>query len=233
MSDERPTAQDLYKELLGNVSSLRFDEPKDVVSVRLHGGPNTSLATLYAELDDTAPGVIGVRLECELMGTRQLVATAGVPPGFAGIVAIATGIVADCWHATAYGTLQQAALTCKLGVRPCCSGHKVEVPAALQQSVPRLLTLEPAAVLPLNRHEGAYNLLWGTSGSFGIFRTERILRVKALADAGADGTLSGFAQTIIHWPAETWFDAYPRGNSEGPRTLTFGNTLYYQVELVS
>jgi hypothetical protein len=224
--------KDPWKELVGNVGALSPTQPRNVVSVPVEGGPNSSLATLYVHLDGRAAFNVAVRLEAELLGTRGLVGTAGIPPGFDGLAIIATGIVADCWHASAYGVLPQGSLDCKLGVRPCCSGHRVEIPAALQHDVPSLKTLEPASVLPLSRHEGKYNLLWGTDGNEQIFGVERILRVVAIADEGQGG-LSGFASTIIHWPAGTRFDAYPRGNSEGPRTLTFTNTVYYQVEVVS
>ncbi len=225
-----------FKLAVASKGHLSPERVTTVVSVQLPDGPNQSLATLYAHLEPTvrAPTQVAVRLEAELLGTRQLVATAAIPPGYNGIVAVATGIVADSWHGTAYGVLQRGSLHMKLGTRACCSSHSVSVPAELTtRLVPRLLTAVPAACLPLVRHEGAYNVLWlDGDGVLAVAETERILRVVALAsDAGAGG-LSGFATTIIHWPQEREVIFEPRGNAEGPRTLTFSNIDYAQVEVV-
>lgn len=224
-----------WKQMHGSVSDIPFERPKDVVSLPLEDGPNTSLVTLYVELASTAPNVVAVRLESELLGTRELIATAAIPPGFAGIAAIATGIVADGWHASAHGVLRQAALTCKLGARPCCSGHRVVVPAALTTRLtPRLKTTVPTAHLPLNRTEGSYNAVVGAAGSLPIAATERVTRIVAISDpAGAGGSLSGLGMAILNWPAGQAVEFRPNGNAEGPRTLTFAGTTYYQVELVN
>lgn len=228
---------ELWKRLVGQVSSLSHERVKTVVSVPMPGDgePNTSLATLYAELADRCPNPIAVRLESELLGTRQLVATANVPPGFAGVVAIATGIIADQWHGTAHGVLDSATLTLKLGVRPCCSGHRVVVPPNLTtQLTPRLKALQPTAHLPLNRAEGSYNVVDGTAGQVQLSAAERVLRIVAIADPlGAGGTLSGVGMSPLAFDAGQVVEYQPRGNLTGPRTLTFAGTTYFQVELVN
>jgi len=218
-----------------SVPALSFEQPRTILSLPLaEGEPEaiSSMATLYAELQEPAPATVAVRLVAELMGTRQAVATAGIPPGFSGIAALATGIVADAWHVEAWGRLHRGKLDVKLAVRECCSGHNVMVPAALQVDVPWLHALTPEAILPLNRHEGAYQLRAGVDGVEPIAATERILRVVATAGVAVGG-LSGFSRQIWHWPSGATVSAYPRGNLEGPRSLSFSNTVYYQVEVVS
>jgi len=84
------------KSLRTQVTNLSPDTTRTLLSVPLEGDePVSSMATLYAELHQEALHVVGVQLVAELLGTRQIVATAGIPPGFAGIAALATGIVAD------------------------------------------------------------------------------------------------------------------------------------------
>ena len=216
------------------VTSLSARTPREVVGLPVtdDAAPVSSLATLYAELVQPAAAVVAVRLVASLLGTRQLVATAGIPPGFAGIAAIATGIVADSWHAEAYGVLNEGRLHVKLGARECCSGHRVVVPAALQQDVPLLSPLEQPAILPLVRDEGAYDLLDGTDGSEAIEPVERVLRIVATAGAGGPATISGVSNTLWSVPAGETVIAEPRGNLEGPRTITFVGTTYYQIETV-
>lgn len=224
-----------WKDLVGSVSSLNSKRVKTVVSVPLPKGPNSSLATLYAELDNRAASPVAVRLESELLGTRQLIGTAAIPPGFAGIAAIATGVVADAWHGSAHGTLQEASLTLKLGVRPCCSGFRVVVPSALTTRLtPRLKSAVPTSHSPLEREAGSYNCLYGTEGTETIAATERITRVYAVATSdGPGGSLSGLGLEIIHWPAGQPAEWWPKGNAEGPRSLTFAGTAFYIVELVN
>jgi hypothetical protein len=220
----------------GSKGHLNPSRVETVVSVQLPDGPNQSVAALYAHLEPTvrAPTQVAVRLESELLGTRQLVATVAIPPGYNGIVAVASGIVADSWHGTAYGVLQRGSLHMKLGTRACCSSFAVSVPAELTtRLVPRLLSAVPAACMPLVRHEGAYNVLWlDADGTLAVAPTERILRVVAVSNDVGPGGLSGLGTTIIHWPQEREVIFEPRGNAEGPRTLTFTNIDYCQVEVV-
>jgi len=225
-----------FKIARGSKGHLNPNRTEEVVSVQLPDGPNQSLATLYAHLEPTvlAPTQVAVRLEAELLGTRQLLGTAAIPPGYNGVAVVATGVVADSWHGTAYGVLQRGALHLKLGTRACCSSFSVSIPAELNtRLVPRLLTGVPAACMPLVRHEGAYDVLWGDAdGSVAVAQTERILRVVAISSDAGQGSLSGLGGTIIHWPAETRVDFEPRGNAEGPRTVTFANVSYFAVEVV-
>lgn len=226
----------MFKVGRAQVGHLSPSEAQRVVTVQLPGGtPNASLATLFAQLAPTvrAPTQVAVRLEAELMGISTVVATAALPPGYSGIVAIATGIVADAWHGSAYGVLERGALSMRLATRPCCSGFRVAVPAALTTRLtPRLQPATPAACLPLTRNEGAYNCTSGIgAGAVPIASTERVLRIVAISDA-APGSLSGLGMAIINWPANTRVDFEPAGNAEGPRTLTFASTVYYQVEIV-
>lgn len=223
-----------YKRANNAIGHLSPSEPRTVVTVPLPDGATSSLATLYAQLAPTvrAPTQVAVRLEAELMGMRQLVATAAIPPGYSGIVAIATGIVADAWHGTAYGVLQRGSLSMSLAARPCCSAFNVQVPAQLSTFLtPRLQPATPAACMPLSRHEGGYEVVTGATGAVAVAVTERVLRIVAISDA-AIGGLSGLGSSILHWPASTRVDFEPRGNAEGPRNLVFTNTTYYQVELV-
>jgi len=224
----------LYRENSGRTNHLDARKTRTVVSVQLPEGPNASLATLYAQLDGDvrAPTQVAVRLEAELLGTRQLVATAAIPPGYNGIVALATGIVADSWHGTAYGVLRRSQLELRLATRPCCSSFSVVVPATLTtRLVPRLASATPTATLPLVRDQGAFNCYAGVAGAVNLAGTERATRIVAISDVGG-GNLAGLGMNPIAWPASTRVDFEPRGNCEGPRTLTFAGTTYYQVEIV-
>ena len=225
----------LFKEASKRSGFLSPAEARTVVSVPLPDGPNSSLATLYAQLEPTvvAPTQVAVQLVAELLGIRQIVATVAIPPGYSGIVAIATGIVADCWHGDAYGVLQRGSLQMKLAVRPCCSGFNVSVPAELTtRLVPRRDPSIPAPCMPLVRNEGAYNVVTDTAPDvLAIAETERVLRVVAISDANPGG-LSGLGMSILHWPANTEVIFEPRGNAEGPRSLSFTNVNYWQVETV-
>jgi hypothetical protein len=224
-----------FKAEVGNVGHLSPTEAQNVVTVQMPGGPNASLAALFAQLAPTVrtPTQVAVQLVAEVLGMQQVVATAALPAGYSGLVAVATGIVADAWHGRAYGVLERGSLDMRLATRPCCSGFRVAVPAILTTRLtPRLKSAVPAPCLPLVRHEGAYECVTLTAPNVvAIAETERVLRVVAISD-GNQGGLSGFGSAILHWPPQTEVIFEPRGNVEGPRNLTFTNITYAQVEIV-
>jgi hypothetical protein len=225
----------LFKSNSARAGHLSPGEAKSVVSVPMPDGPTSSLATLYAQLAPTvrAPTQVAVQLEAELMGIRTVLATVAMPPGYSGIVAVATGIVADVWHGSAYGVLERGSLRMSLGVRPCCSGFGITVPAELQTRLtPRLKSGLPAPCMPLVRHEGAYDVETDVApGVVTVAATQRVLRVEVITNGAA--SVSGLGLSPLTIGANQQVSWEPRGNVEGPRTLNFaGGIAYYSVEMV-
>jgi hypothetical protein len=173
-----------------------------------------------------------VRLVAGLMGHRQLVGTAGIPPGFDGIAVIASGIVADAWHVEAYGGASDTLLTVSLGIRQCCSGLNIEIPGELQCSIPPAEGETLARVHPIIRNRGLWRLASGEGdATVTLWRGDRVLRLEVHAsnqDATVDGLPGG--QWVIQ--ASETGELLPNGNLCGPRDLTFADTDHYAVEIV-
>lgn len=222
-------------------------DPREVLSVPAEDGlPVSSEATVYAGLTTRSANVIGVRLVAGLMGHRTVIGAAGIPAGFDGICVIASGVVADAWHVEAWDNpppgVDPAAdlkLTVALGIRQCCSGFAVEVPADLQARIPNLPAASAAGdlspVLPFGRDQGAYRVLTDTGAplSFTVEPGERILRLVLDPLDATDMNVVGFpgaAASLVLPPVRA--EILPNGNAAGPATITVGFADYGLLELV-
>jgi hypothetical protein len=221
------------KAIRSQVTNLSARTPREILAVPWDASePVSSEATVYASLSQRTGATVAVRLVAGLLGHRQLVGQAGIPPGFSGIAVIASGICADAWHVEAFGTLLDAKLDVALGVRPCCSGFAVQVPALLQQNVPLINPLTPALCMPLNRADGRYELVSGDAGTENLIAGERVLRLVVTADPLLPATVSGVSLALWAIPIGETRELQPRGNLEGPRDITFVNTTFYSLETV-
>lgn len=221
-------------ESTGTATSLSLRTPREVCGVSTRdaqGAPLSSLATLYAAYRGHPGCIVGVRLVAMLNGARHVVAQAGVPLGYSGLVASASGIVADGWAAEAWGALGKGELDLHLGTRECCGGVETIVPAEVQHGIPEIVIGEPASVLPLGRPDGAYRLVAGVDGTEWVHSSERVLRVFARATDGADASFT-LLGTGVGIAAGDWVELLPWGNLAGPGAITFTDTKRYTVELV-
>jgi hypothetical protein len=222
------------------VTQLSAQKPREILAVPWDDtNPVSSEATVYAGLvsrEPAATGTVAVRLVAGLLGHRQVVATAGIPPGFSGIAVIASGIVADAWHVEAFGGGSDVQLQCALGIRQCCSGFGVFVPPELQSNIPAEGgSALPARVLPLGREHGAYRAITGSgTAAITLDAADRILRFEVTADGAVSTPVSGLPGFSWIIPAGTTHEIQPRGNLQGPAAITIGapGADYYLLELV-
>ncbi len=215
-------------------SQLSADRPRKVISLPWdETSPVSSEATVYANLASGEPtGIVGLRLVAECLGHEQVIAAAGIPPGFDGIVAIASGISVDSWHVEAWGGARDARLNVAIAIRQCCSGFGVFVPPEVQAQIPLLAGETRARGLPMSRADGLWRVESDDQpGSVVLDAGDRVTRIVVTARAMADAVVSGITPTWQIIRRETR-EVQPRGNLQGPRTLGFANVDYYAVEIV-
>jgi hypothetical protein len=222
------------------VTSLSQVQAREILAVPWDDPqPVSSEATVYAGLvsrEPAATGTVAVSLVAGLLGHRQTVATAGIPPGFSGLAVVATGIVADSWHVEAMGGGSDISLQVALGIRQCCSGFGVFVPPELQSNIPTPPGEDfPARVQPIGREHGAYRGVTAanTAISVSLDEGDRVLRAEVDTSGGVAVSLS-FASFSWLIPADDRREISPAGNLQGPATLTTGGATvaYYMFELV-
>lgn len=216
------------------ITNLQPDRVRKVVSLPWdETSPVSSEATVYANFASGEPtGIVGLRLVAECLGHEQVVAAAGIAPGFDGIVAIASGIAVDAWHVEAWGGARDLRLNVAIAIRQCCSGFGVFVPAEVQSQIPPLAGENRARGLPLSRADGLWRVESNDqAGNVVLDAGDRVTRIVVTARAMGDAFVTGITPTWTITRRETR-EVQPRGNLQGPRTLGFANVDYYLVEIV-
>lgn len=219
-----------------DIQRLPRQQFEEVLALTFPDGRVSSMCTLYAALRTGVAelGAVFVSLVASCEGHRRQLATARIYPGFTGPAIIATGVCVDGWHAEARGNGKDLRFSVSLAARECCSGFGIFVPPTLLQRIGD--TTDPEfnfPMLPYGQEAGYYRPLFGTSGNVQIERWDRVTRIVATADAGADATVQGFPNSQV-WtiPAGTTQELLPKGAYAGPFGLSFIGTIAFAIEKV-
>ena len=177
----------------------------------------SACVTGYVNVANNAPGTVRLNLYAEMDGTLAHVASAFVPPGFAGIWVTVTGFVVDAWHTFAQALDPAQTIRTGLMCSECCAAPAVQVPTALQVAPPDVPEASPLwnpPPAPMQDATGRLRLRSldnpGGADSVTLGPGERLIGLTL----GAGGGAGSF---VMRWPngrAETFESRGLDGNAQ-------------------